>query len=162
MRFVQGRVRCCRYHERIMTSALHRFYGAHHLHPIAKTQMRFAAARSVRHPFGNSTRRAFWQSRFYHLNLWTAKKHMEKPPYLHRHPAKRRLVETPEHGSEVVSVLSLEGVWTRSREYGVRRDFVSRAGCVKPRTHPPPYPLRKLRERRATPARRDQFPKVAA
>ena len=34
LRFLQGRVRCCRYHGLSMTSGLHRTYGAHHLHFI--------------------------------------------------------------------------------------------------------------------------------
>ena len=34
LRFLQGRVRCCRYHKLFMPSGLHRSYGAHHLHFI--------------------------------------------------------------------------------------------------------------------------------
>ena len=34
LRFLQGRVRCCRYHVLVMPIGLHRTYGAHHLHFI--------------------------------------------------------------------------------------------------------------------------------
>ena len=37
LRFLQGRVRCCRYHGFAMPSGLHRTYGAHHLHFITCT-----------------------------------------------------------------------------------------------------------------------------
>jgi putative transposase len=46
--------------------------------------------------FGEETRRAFWQARFYDFNVWTTKKRIEKLRYMHRNPAKRGLVETPE------------------------------------------------------------------
>jgi len=41
-------------------------------------------------------RRAFWQARFYDVNLWTTHKRVEKLRYMHRNPVKRRLVESPE------------------------------------------------------------------
>ena len=40
--------------------------------------------------------RAFWQARFYDFNVWTTKKRVEKLRYIHRNPAKRGLVESPE------------------------------------------------------------------
>jgi REP element-mobilizing transposase RayT len=40
--------------------------------------------------------RAFWQARFYDLNVWTTKKRVEKLGYMHRNPVKRGLVESPE------------------------------------------------------------------
>ena len=46
--------------------------------------------------FGEETRRAFWQSRFYDFNVWTTKKRVEKLRYMHRNPVKRGLVESPE------------------------------------------------------------------
>ena len=46
--------------------------------------------------FGEEPRRAFWQARFYDLNVWTTKKRIEKPRYMHRNPVKRGLVESPE------------------------------------------------------------------
>lgn len=47
--------------------------------------------------FGDEThRRAFWLARFYDFNVWTTKKRVEKLRYIHRNPAKRGLVETPE------------------------------------------------------------------
>ena len=49
LRFVQGRVRCRRYHGFVMPSGLHRTYGAHHLHFITCSCYR-------RLPFLNSTR----------------------------------------------------------------------------------------------------------
>jgi len=49
-----------------------------------------------RMPFGEETRRAFWQARFYDFNVWTRKKRIEKLRYMHRNPVKRGLVESPE------------------------------------------------------------------
>lgn len=46
--------------------------------------------------FGEESRRAFWQARFYDFNVWTAKKRVEKLRYMHRNPVKRGLVESPE------------------------------------------------------------------
>ena len=46
--------------------------------------------------FGNETKRAFWQARFYDFNVWTTKKRVEKLRYIHRNPVKRRLVDAPE------------------------------------------------------------------
>ena len=46
--------------------------------------------------FGEETRRAFWQARFYDFNVWTTKKRVEKLRYMHRNPVKRGLVESPE------------------------------------------------------------------
>jgi putative transposase len=43
-----------------------------------------------------STRRAFWQARFYDFNVWTTKKRVEKLRYMHRNPVKRGLVALPE------------------------------------------------------------------
>jgi len=37
LRFLQGRVRCCRYHKLVMPAGLHRTYGAHHLHFITSS-----------------------------------------------------------------------------------------------------------------------------
>jgi hypothetical protein len=44
----------------------------------------------------SNLRGAFWQARFYDLNVWTTKKRVEKLRYMHRNPVKRRLVESPE------------------------------------------------------------------
>src|SRR5579863_1538957 len=50
-----------------------------------------------RHLFEDgSSRRTFWQVRFYDFNVWTTKKRVEKLRYLHRNPVKRGLVEAPE------------------------------------------------------------------
>lgn len=49
-----------------------------------------------RHPFGDETRRAFWQARFYDFNVWSAKKRVEKLRYMHRNPVTRGLAESPE------------------------------------------------------------------
>ena len=46
--------------------------------------------------FGEETRRAFWQARFYDFNVWTTKKRFEKLRYMHRNPVKRGLVDSPE------------------------------------------------------------------
>ena len=46
--------------------------------------------------FGEETRRAFWQPRFYDFNVWTTKKRIEKLRYMHRNPVKRGLVQSPE------------------------------------------------------------------
>ena len=46
--------------------------------------------------FGEETRRAFWQARFYDFNVWSTKKRVEKLRYMHRNPVKRGLVESPE------------------------------------------------------------------
>jgi putative transposase len=46
--------------------------------------------------FGDELRRAFWQARIYDFNVWTTKKRAEKLRYMHRNPAKRGLVESPE------------------------------------------------------------------
>jgi putative transposase len=46
--------------------------------------------------FGDETRRAFWQARFYDFNVWTTKKRVEMLRYMHRNPVKRGLVESPE------------------------------------------------------------------
>ena len=47
--------------------------------------------------FGDATsRRAFWQARFYDFNVWTSRKGFEKLRYMHRNPVKRGLVESPE------------------------------------------------------------------
>ncbi len=40
--------------------------------------------------------KAFWQTRFYDFNVWTAKKEREKLKYMHRNPVKRGLVDAPE------------------------------------------------------------------
>ena len=50
-----------------------------------------------RHLFGEEwLRRSFWQARFYDFNVWTTKKRLEKLRYMHRNPAKRGLVQSPE------------------------------------------------------------------
>ena len=50
-----------------------------------------------RHLFGEEwLRRSFWQARFYDFNVWTTKKRVEKLRYMHRNPAKRGLVQSPE------------------------------------------------------------------
>jgi putative transposase len=46
--------------------------------------------------FGDESKRAFWQSRFYDFNVWTTKKRVEKLRYMHRNPVKRGLVASPE------------------------------------------------------------------
>ncbi len=46
--------------------------------------------------FGDETRRAFWQARFYDFNVWSAKKRVEKLRYMHRNPVTRGLAESPE------------------------------------------------------------------
>jgi putative transposase len=38
----------------------------------------------------------FWQTRFYDFNLWGQQKELEKLKYMHRHPAVRGLVASPE------------------------------------------------------------------
>jgi len=52
--------------------------------------------RRQRELFGEETRRAFWQARFYDFNVWTVTKRVEKLRYMHRNPVKRGLVESPE------------------------------------------------------------------
>ncbi len=47
--------------------------------------------------FGEESKRAFWQARFYDFNVWTTKKRVEKLRYMHRNAVKRRLVDSPEH-----------------------------------------------------------------
>jgi putative transposase len=37
-----------------------------------------------------------WQRRFYDFNVWTARKRIEKPRYMHRNPVARGLVQKPE------------------------------------------------------------------
>jgi REP element-mobilizing transposase RayT len=37
-----------------------------------------------------------WQRRFCDLNVWSARKRMEKLQYMHHNPVKRKLVEEPE------------------------------------------------------------------
>ena len=49
-----------------------------------------------RERFGEEPRGAFWQSRFYDFNVWSAKKRVEKLRYMHRNPVERGLVESPE------------------------------------------------------------------
>ncbi len=39
----------------------------------------------------------FWQKRFYDFNVWSRKKKIEKPGYMHANPVKRGLVEDPQH-----------------------------------------------------------------
>lgn len=46
--------------------------------------------------FGEQSRHAFWQARFYDFNVWSTKKRVEKLRYMHRNPVKRRLVASPE------------------------------------------------------------------
>jgi len=47
--------------------------------------------------FADATLRTpFWQARFYDFNVWTTKKRVEKLRYMHRNPAKRGLVSSPE------------------------------------------------------------------
>jgi len=46
--------------------------------------------------FGEESKRAFWQARFYDFNVWTTKKRVEKLRYMHRNPVKRGLVESAE------------------------------------------------------------------
>ncbi len=36
-----------------------------------------------------------WQRRFYDLNIWSPKKHLEKLNYMHNNPVKRGLVMEP-------------------------------------------------------------------
>src|SRR5271163_169286 len=40
--------------------------------------------------------RSFWQRRFYDVNVWSAKKRIEKLNYTHRNPVKRCLVAEPQ------------------------------------------------------------------
>jgi len=43
-----------------------------------------------RHLFEDeASHRAFWQARFYDLNVWTTKKRVEKLRYMHRNPVKQ-------------------------------------------------------------------------
>ena len=37
-----------------------------------------------------------WQRRFYDFNLWSERKRIEKPRYMHRNPVKRALLLEPE------------------------------------------------------------------
>ena len=47
--------------------------------------------------FNSSTNaNRFWQARFYDFNVWTEKKRIEKLRYIHRNPAMRGLVTSPE------------------------------------------------------------------
>jgi putative transposase len=46
--------------------------------------------------FGEESKRAFWQARFYDFNVWTSKKRVGKLRYMHRNPVKRGLVDSPE------------------------------------------------------------------
>ena len=52
--------------------------------------------RRQRQIFGDETRRAFWQARFYDFNVWSAKKWVEKLRYMHHNPVTRGLAESPE------------------------------------------------------------------
>ena len=66
-----------------------------------RTARRLLPKRKRRDPrqsqlFGEESKRAFWQARFYDFNVWTTKKRIEKLRYIHRNPVKRGLVESPE------------------------------------------------------------------
>ena len=68
----------------------------------------------------------FWQARYYHFNVWSAKKRIEKLKYIHRNPVIRGLVEKPEdwvwssfrhYATGVEGVVEIEPEWTgRKRE----------------------------------------------
>jgi hypothetical protein len=78
LRFLQGRVRCCRYHGGSCLPAC--------IAPTAHGKKRHDACQGKL--FGEETRRAFWQARFYDFNVWTTKKRVEKLGYMHRRVAR--------------------------------------------------------------------------
>ena len=74
--------------------------------------------------FGDESKRAFWQERFYDFNVWTTKKRVEKLRYIHRNPVQRGLVERPEdwkwssfrhYASGVLGTVEIESQWTARR-----------------------------------------------
>ena len=82
----------------------------------------------------------FWQTRYYDFNVWTAKKRIEKLPYLHRNPVKRGLVEKPEdwawssfrhYVTGIEGAVEIESEWT-----GRRRERMGMPLRVRSRTVP--------------------------
>ena len=79
-------------------------------------------ARQLREPESGS----FWQARYYDFNGWTEAKRIEELRYIHRNPAVRGLVSSPElwawssfrhHSSGFEGVVEIESQWTaRKRE----------------------------------------------
>ncbi len=60
-------------------------------HPwCARMLGKLALPETVHRP---STHRV-WQRRFYDLNVWSEKKHLEKPDYMHANPVKRGLASS--------------------------------------------------------------------
>ncbi|MFZ0311201.1 MAG: transposase [Candidatus Korobacteraceae bacterium] len=77
----------------------------------------------------------FWQARYYDFNVYTTKKRVEKPRYMHRNPVKRGLVQEPQDwpwssfrryltGEE--GVVEIESEWT-----GTKREWMGMSLRVK-------------------------------
>lgn len=68
-----------------------------------------------------SLQRPFWQSRYYDFNVFSGRKHIEKPRYIYRNPVKRGLVKEPidwrwssfrHYATGARGVVEIESFWT--------------------------------------------------
>jgi putative transposase len=65
---------------------------------------------------------AFWQARYYDMNIWSQKKKIEKLRYIHRNPVKRELCDGPQdwrwssflhYATGWVGTVEIESAWTK-------------------------------------------------
>jgi hypothetical protein len=88
----------------------------------AREMLKQNVARQLREPESGS----FWQARYYDFNGWTGANRIEELRYIHRNPAVRGLVSSPElrawssfrhYASGFEGVVEIESQWTaRKRE----------------------------------------------
>ncbi len=87
---------------------------------VALQMLKQITAQKIEHP----AKTPLWQARYYDLNVWTAKKRIEKLRYIHRNPVKRGLVGKPEdwewssfrhYATGVEGVVEIESEWTGRR-----------------------------------------------
>ncbi|MGA2857505.1 MAG: transposase [Candidatus Sulfotelmatobacter sp.] len=106
---------------------------------LALQMLKQNVARQLRLPEGGP----FWLERYYDLNVWTERKHIEKLRYIHRNPVRRGLVSCPEdwpwssfrhYVSGVEGVVEIESQWTaRKREQlGLRPRLVRQDQSPRP------------------------------
>ncbi|SPF46055.1 conserved hypothetical protein [Candidatus Sulfotelmatobacter kueseliae] len=106
---------------------------------LALQMLKQNVARQLRLPEGGP----FWLERYYDLNVWSEKKHIEKLRYIHRNPVRRGLVSCPEdwpwssfrhYVSGVEGAVEIESQWTaRKREQlGLRPPLVLQDQTPRP------------------------------
>jgi putative transposase len=67
---------------------------------VAMQVLKYRVSRKCRRPHESEEQirlaPAFWQARYYDLNVYSGKKKIEKVRYIHRNPVTRGLVKSPE------------------------------------------------------------------